>query len=155
MIFVVLGLLFIFTPGHYFSAIFRNSSIIRIVGVVAVLFFGAALFFIIRKMFDNAPGLIIDEYGITDNSNASRVGLIEWNDIVDIKTKQVMSTKFLLIFTSNPDKYLERANVFQRKLMKGNQQLYGTPLSISSSTLKYNFDDLEKLVKSRFFENQK
>ena len=60
-----------------------------------------------------------------------------------------MSTKFLLIYTSNPDKYLERVNGLKRKLMQSNMTMYGTPLSITSNTLKYNFDNLEKLILDR------
>src|SRR5688572_21400205 len=71
-----------------------------------------------------------------------------------IKTEQVMSTRFLLILISNPDKYLERVNGFKRKLMQGNMKMYGTPLSITSNALRYNFDDLERLVKSRLIEKQ-
>ncbi len=100
----------------------------------------------IKKLFDKRIGLIVDRDGITDNTNAASVGLINWTDITGIKTEQIMSTKFLLIYTSNPDKYLERVKGLKRKLMQGNMKMYGTPLSIPSNTLKYNFDKLEKLI---------
>lgn len=154
MIFVILGVRFIVTPDKFISTIFRNPQTIRIGGIAAVLFFGAAGAYGLRKLFDKTIGLTIDENGITDNSNASSVGLIEWSDIVKIKTEQVMSTRFLLIFISNPDKYLKRVNGFKRKLMKGNMKMYGTPLSITSNTLKYNFDDLEKMIKVKLIEQK-
>lgn len=155
MIFVIFGILFILFPDKFISTIFRNPQTIRIAGIAAVLFFGAAGVYGLRKLFDKAIGLTIDENGITDKSNASSVGLIEWNDIVEIKTEQVMSTRFLLIFISNPEKYLERVNGFKRKLMQGNMKMYGTPLSITSNTLRYNFDDLERLLKSGLIEQRK
>jgi hypothetical protein len=154
IVFVLLGMLFLLTPDNFISIIIRNPQTIRVVGIAAVLFFGAVGVFVLRKLFDKSIGLAIDENGITDNSNASSVGLIEWTDIVGIKTKQVMSTKFLLILINNPDKYLERVNGFKRKLMQGNMKMYGTPLSITSNTLRYNFDDLERLVKERLIEKQ-
>jgi len=64
--------------------------------------------FIGRKLFDNRPGLVIDAVGITDNSNATSMGLIEWVDITKVEKKQIMSTKFLILHTSNPEKYLQR-----------------------------------------------
>ncbi len=150
-IFVILGVLFLLTPDKFSTSIFRNPQII---GIVAVLFFGAAGIFGLRKLFDKSVGLTIDDYGITDNSNASSVGLIDWSDILEIKTEQVMSTRFLLIFVDNPDKYLERVNGFKRKLMKGNMKMYGTPLSITSNTLRYDFSDLERLIKEKLIEKK-
>jgi hypothetical protein len=146
IMFVLLGILFIITPDTFISSIFRNPQTIKLAGIAGVLFFGAALVYGLRKLFDKKSGLIVDETGIIDNTNASSVGLIKWSDITDIRTEKVMSTKFLLIYTSNPDKYLERAGGLKRKLMQGNMKMYGTPLSITSNTLKYNFDKLEKLI---------
>ena len=152
--FVILGVLFIVTPDTFVTNIFRNPQTIRIVGIAAVIFFGAAGAYGLRKLFDKTIGLIIDENGITDNTNASSVGLINWTDITEIRTEEVMSTKFLLIFIDNPDKYLVKVNGFKRKLLKGNMKIYGTPLSITSNTLKYDFNDLEKLIINRFNEEK-
>ncbi len=154
VIFVILGILFILFPDKFITQIFRNPEIIRIVGIASVLFFGAAGIYGLRKLFDKTVGLTIDKNGITDNTNASSVGLIEWDDITEIKTEQVMSTKFLLIFAANPDKYLDRVNGFKKKLLIGNMKMYGTPLSITSNTLKYKFDDLEKLVSNKLIEEK-
>ena len=43
---------------------------------------------------------------------------------------------------------------FKRKLMQGNMKMYGTPLSITSNTLKYNFDDLQRLIKDKLIEQK-
>ena len=154
IVFVISGILFLITPDTFISPIFRNHQIIRIVGIVAILFFGSIGLTLSRKLFDKTIGLTIDENGITDNTNASSVGLIDWRDIIEIKTKQVMSTKFLLIFTNNPDKYLDRVNGFKRKLLIGNMKMSGTPISITSNTLKYNFEELDRLIKNRFLEQK-
>ena len=152
--FVTASILFITTPDTFISTIFRSRDLIILAGIAGVIFFGATGIYGARKFFDKSVGLIIDDNGITDNTNASSAGLIDWNDITEIKTKQVMSTKFLLIFVSNADKYLERVSGFKRKLMTGNMKRYGTPLSITSNTLKYNFNDLEKLILDRLKEQQ-
>lgn len=154
IVFVILGTLFLMTPDTFISPIFRNPPAIRIAGIVAVLFFGVIGIYGFKKLFDKTIGLTIDENGITDNTNATSVGLIDWNDIVEIRTEQVMSTKFLMIFTNNPDKYMERVNGFKRKLMQGNMKMYGTPLSITSNTLRYNFDDLQRLIKDKLIEQK-
>jgi hypothetical protein len=152
--FVIFGILFIINPDTFISPIFRNPQILRLTGIAAVLFFGATGIYGLRKLFDKKVGLIVDEIGITDYTNASSVGLIDWVDITEIETEEVMSTKILLIFTLNPDKYLNRVNGFKRKLMQGNMKMYGTPLAITSNTVNYNFDALEKLIKNRLIEQQ-
>ena len=152
ILFVAFGVLFILTPETFVSIIFRNPQTIRLAGIAAVLFFSAASIYGIRKLFDNSMGLIIDDNGITNNTNASSIGLIDWSDIIEIKTEQVMSTKFLLIYTSNPNKYLNRVKGIKQKLMKANLKAYGTPISITSSTLRYNLDELEKVINNRLHE---
>lgn len=154
VIFVIHGVLFILLPDKFTTTFLGSPKTIMIVGVSSVLFFGAAGIYGLIKLFDKSTGLIIDENGITDHSNASSVGLVEWPDILEIRTEQVMSTRFLLIFVSNPDKYLDKASGFKRKLMKANMKMYGTPLSITSNTLRHNFDDLERLVMSSLNERQ-
>lgn len=150
LIFVVLSYFMMTTINEGYSVAY--SIFIKIFCVLGILFFGTTGLYGIRKMFDNKFGLTIDDNGITDNSNMSSIGLISWTDITEIKTRQEKSTSFLLIFINDNDKYLEKANVLKRRLMKGNMNMYGTPLSIISNTLNYNFDALERLVKEKFNE---
>jgi hypothetical protein len=152
ILFVVLGLFLITTIADQQTRF--DPTLVKGVGITSILFFGATGIYGIKKMFDKTIGLTIDENGIFDNTNASSVGLIKWNDITKIKTEQVASTKFLLIYTTNPDFYLDKVKGFKKKLMEGNNKMYGTPLSITSNTLKYNFDDLETLINDRLNEQR-
>ncbi len=155
--FVAGGIWIATNPERFIPNIFRitDSEFIRIGGIVGILFFSATGIYGIKKLFDKKIGLIIDSDGITDNSNASSIGLIEWKDISEIRTKQVMSTKFLLIDIVNPEKYIGKAkNGLQAKLMKANMNMYETPLSITSNTLKYDFGDLEKIIQTEFKRNK-
>lgn len=159
ILFVILGI-WLFTNADGFQEhsmrLLRYPMIIKGVGILSILFFGATGIYGFRKLFDKKIGLIIDSNGITDNSNASSIGLIEWNDISEIKTQQVMSTKFLLIKVINPEKYIEKAKSgMKAKLMRTNMKMYGTPLSITSNTLKYDFGKLEKLIQAEFKQNKK
>jgi len=152
ILFVVLGL-YLFTTIADHQTRF-NPTLVKVAGIAGILFFGATGIYGVKKVFDNNVGLTIDDNGIVDNTNASSIGLIKWADITEIRTEQVMSTKFLLIFTKDPNGILEKVSGIKRKLMAGNMKMYGTPLSITSSTLKYNFNDLEKLLKDRLYEQR-
>ncbi|MEW7290635.1 STM3941 family protein [Aquimarina sp. 2304DJ70-9] len=147
LIFVVVGVFLILEPSTFITSRIRSESIIRIVGIASASFFGLCLIFIARKLFDNKEGLIIDNNGITDNSNATSVGLIEWQDITGVETLQIASTKILLLLTDKPDKYIERAKgSMSKRAMKTNHKMYGTPLSIVATSLKIKFNDLEELI---------
>lgn len=158
LLFVIAGIWLFFNTNLYLNfplKLFRNPIIIKGVGILCILFFGTIGILNIKKIFDKRAGLIIDSSGITDNSNASSVGFIEWNDISDIITKQVMLTKFLLIKVTNPEKYIARAKSgMKAKLMRSNMKMYGTPISITSNSLKFDFVELEKLLQIEFERNK-
>jgi hypothetical protein len=151
VIFVILGTLVLINPEQFVSRLFRNPGTLRIFGFLTVVFFGMCLIFLFKKLFDSKTGLIIDESGITDNSNSTSVGLIEWLDITGIRTIQIASTKILIIDTNKSEKYIKRAtNAISKRAMKANHRMYGSPLSIISSSLKIKYGDLEQLIKMEF-----
>ncbi len=148
--FVAIGILFVTKPEGFNTPITRNKTLTVTLGLLSILFFGACFIYGLIKLFDKKAGLIMDENGITDNSNATSIGFIAWEDILSIDTRQVASTRFLLITVKNPEEYLERATGLKRRLLEANMRYYRTPLSITSTSLKYNFDDLEQLIRSCF-----
>ena len=154
-IFIILGILFISRPENFVSQLHRNITVIRAVGILSLVFFGTCAIYGMIKLFDKKYGLIINTDGITDNTNASSVGHINWADISSIKAQQVMSAKFLLIFIKNPDVYLDRTTGSKRKLLQANMRMYGAPLSIIANSIKCNFDDHEKLIESNLKEFHK
>lgn len=156
--FVIGGTWIATNPESFIPSIFEitDPELIRIIGIAGIIFFALTGIYGVYKLFDKKVGLIIDSNGIIDNSNASSIGLIEWRDISEIRTKQVVSTKFILIDVINPEKYLAKAkNRLQANLMKANMNVYKTPLSITSNTLKYNFEELEKLVQIELERHKK
>lgn len=150
-VFIVIGLLGIIYAEDFVSPMFKNPHVIRIAGIAGVIFFGIVIVFIARKLFDKKPGLIIDAVGITDNTNATSAGLIEWNDITGIEKKQVTSTKFLVVHTNDPEKYVARVgNFVSKQAAEMNRKTYGSPITITSNSIKMNFEDLETLIITEF-----
>lgn len=160
LLFIIGGTWMVFDPGdggYYFiigRSFYLTPEMIQTIGVIGIVFFGIIIIYGIRKLFEKKVGLIIDSKGITDNSNASSIGLIEWNDIKKIRTEQIMSTKFLLIDIVNPEKYIEKAtNRIQAKLLKTNMRIYNTPISITSNSMNCSFQELQKLILTEFERN--
>lgn len=152
--FVIIGVIFIINPERFVSARMSNPELLRLLGIASIVFFGALTMYAIKKLLGNPIGLVIDEEGIIDNTNAAGIGLIKWADITGLERVQVKSTKILLVHISNPEEYLNRTKGFKKLLIKGNYNMYGTPLSITSNTLKYNFNDLERLIAERLLKKK-
>jgi hypothetical protein len=153
LMFVGLGLWFLINPPKSNHWLFGNPTIIFIIGLAAVIFFGLAAVTIFRKFSDKKPGLIISKKGITDNSSGVSAGLIPWTDIQEVKISQVMNQKFLMFNVRNPQDYFDKVtNPLKRNAMKMNYKTYGSPISISSNSLQTNFDDLYKLLNEKMNE---
>lgn len=153
VLFIVLGFWFVLSFATMQSR--YSPLLIQIVGIVSILFFGLALFFTIPKYFDKNPSFIVTNKGIVDNTNGTSVGLIEWDDIIEIKVIEIWKTKAILLETNQSEKYIAKANPSQAKIMRANLKMYGTPLSISPQTLKIDFEDLYNLIFEEFSSHKK
>lgn len=122
---------------------------VTVTGYVGLIFFGLAGLYIFYKLFDTRPGLIIDKTGIYDNSSAAAGHLIKWERITGLRVVQVMSTKFILIDIEDPEQFMDEVNGIKKKLMWSTYKMYGTPTSISSSTLSCDFDELFEIINTR------
>lgn len=114
----------------------------KILAVASISFFGLCGLYGLLKLFDNKPGLILNQEGLLDNSSAVGGHLIKWDDITGLEVEQVKSTKFLLIYVKNPKDYYTGASRFKKFWMIMNERIYGTPLSLSSASLQCDFDEL-------------
>ncbi|SNR17209.1 STM3941 family protein [Tenacibaculum jejuense] len=152
ILFVIAGVWLFFNTQLFYNfpfKIFRIPIVIKIISVIDILFFGAIGLYALRKLKDKKPGLTIDAEGIFDNSNAASVGFIAWKDITYITVKKIMPTKIIIIDVVNPEEYLYKAkNKTTKKLLRSNMKMNGTPISISSNSLKIDFKELEKLLQT-------
>lgn len=146
-IFVALGIMLLVLPG---GELFDGDRIIiRIVGLVAILFFGGMGYLIARRYRDQRIGLRIDERGITDHSSGVSIGLIEWADIEAIDTARMGTERFLVLRTHQPEKYIERAtNGLMRGALRANHRITGSPLNISARALDISFEELHTTLQA-------
>ena len=154
--FVAGGIWIATNPERFIPNIFRitNPEIIRIAGVVEILFFGAAGIYGIKKLFDKKVGLIIDSNGITDNSNATSIGLVKWEDITGIRVLEVVNQKFVMIDISNPEHYIGlKKSGIGKMTMKANYNKYGSPISITANSLKADFKEVWEIIKKQYEKN--
>lgn len=134
-------------PG---SGIFSVPAIRYTIAIVGILFFGAMAVFYLVKLRDKKPGMVIDENGIIDNSGGLAAGFIPWADIKDFGTIKVMKQQFLVIEVRNPEYYINaQKSVLKKKGMLYNFNHYGSPIAISTNTLKCKLPELITLLEER------
>ncbi|MDO6390434.1 STM3941 family protein [Pontibacter sp. BT731] len=153
LVFWVFGLVSTFEPSTFVTDRFPHETPIRLIGIVNLLFCSIGVTVFTKQIFSKKSGLTIDKDGVIDN--LSKVGLIEWKDIKGFKTSGVSSTRLLIVFTSKPKKYLDRAgSKTSKRTMKSNWRIHGSPLVIVSGSLKIKSDELERLIKTEFEKNK-
>lgn len=147
---LILGPLIYLSPETFFSQSFDDIEKTRLTGMVAALVGLILSILIIKKWLSKKTGLILDKSGITDISNASYTGLIEWSDITRVEGKKVGPIKLIILHTGNPEKYINKAKKTSIRQMRKNIQFYNSPFLIVSTRLKIKYDDLLALINNEY-----
>jgi hypothetical protein len=142
---VIICLIFIITS---FGLLFTDIDIVKkvILSICGVFFIVGFILLAKALIFDSNRTIVIDESGITDNVTKPYAGLIEWKDITHAEIGKIYSNKMLLIYVSEPEKYLSRVTA---KGLRNNYNETGTPFVIPSSMLKIKLSELEKIINQR------
>ncbi len=127
-----------------------HPIVVRATSVVGTRFFGACAIYGTLKLFDDRPGLVIDETGILDNSSAVAGGSVPWTDVVGVGQWEISGQRFVVIFVKEPEKYIKRGNYLCRMLTAANVKLVGSPIAISPNALQMSFDHLMQVLTDGF-----
>ena len=145
--FVSFGLWFIIAPPTSSHSHRYSPTTMLVMSYASIIFFGLCALIAIRKLFDNRPGLIIDELGLKNNSSGFSGGQINWSDVSNISVIKINRQKLIMLELKNPQDYINKqTSAFKRKIMKMSFKKFGGSLSFSSSGLKISFADLHKLI---------
>uniref|UniRef100_UPI004049945C STM3941 family protein n=1 Tax=Flavobacterium sp. TaxID=239 RepID=UPI004049945C len=154
LVFVLFGIMVLNDPEEFGRNRFRGGSpeFNIILGILSVTLFGIGGIFIFKKLFDKKAGIIISKSGITDNSSSITVGLVKWNDIIEIEKNQ--SANIIVIKVSNPEYYIAvKKSRIGKMAMKKNYKRYGSPIYITPVTLKINFEELSEIIEKTYKKN--
>ncbi|MFN0252957.1 MAG: STM3941 family protein [Kofleriaceae bacterium] len=124
----------------------RRGLPTEVIGLVGIVFFGACLGFGVRMVFDRRPGFVLREDGFEDYSSGVAVGFVPWGDIREIAVLRISGQRFIAVRVNNPEVYARRGTAIQRMAHRANMKLCGTPVTISSNTLRISFDELVRLL---------
>lgn len=147
-IFVLLGVWFLSMDAQTIESQeeFNSPIFVYGFGIISIVFFGLCDLIWIKKFLDKSPGLVISSKGILDNSSGVSAGVVPWEDISGIEEYQVKKQKFISIQVNNPEKYVNNGNPLQRMIHRANIKMCGTPVNISTNSLKISHKDLLGII---------
>ena len=153
--FVLLGIFLLFFPFGQAKLVSGNapssiSWVGRGAGLAGIIFFGLCFLAGIYMLTSRKPGLIINDEGIIDHSSYVGVGLTKWENINRIEAINVCGTPLIFLYLNRPEEPLEKAPAWQKFWLKRNLTMFGTPLSISATTLNCTFQQLLAAVTEKF-----
>jgi hypothetical protein len=131
--------------GRSFGFINNNPLIAYGLGLMAVVCFGGCGLYGLFKLFDRRPGLVLNSSGIVDNASGVAAGFIPWSEVTGASLYEIQGQKMLRIGVRDPRKYVERGGALKRALNRANSKMGGSPVAISSASLKIDFPELLSL----------
>ncbi|CAM3173546.1 STM3941 family protein [Filibacter tadaridae] len=139
LLFIAVGLILLVIPSDKGILIIILG---RITGIIAILFGGWPLLFVLNVALTKKPAFSITKDGIIDHSTVIDVGLIRWEDIEDI----IFSSGSIKIFTYDPALIIHRTRGIKRWLHTANQNLKSAQVNVIFDTLPCSLDELKHEV---------
>jgi len=128
------------------------GTVVGWVGIVGVIFFGAATVVGIVQGARRGPRLTLDAHGVHDRTLG--VGVIEWSDITNAEPYGVARQPFVALHVRDASKYLARASGLKRFLARLNRRSGLTPFSVNLVGLDADPWHVAQLIMSRCMPNQ-
>ena len=90
--------------------------------------------------------MTINTQGIIDQSNASSIGFIKWEDIKKISSND----KFISIKLKKPNHYISQIkNPFLKQLVKANHRFSGSLVNITKASLKIDPNEVINILQEK------
>ena len=143
-IFVVIGILMLLWPGLDVEA--------RFIGSLCLAFFGACGVYLVRRIRDPSPAIVIDESGVLDNASAAGAGRVYWAEITEARICSYRGFRFLGIYLNDPATIIKRQTMAKRILMRLNHLLVGTPVNVPENVIPMGLKSLEETINAKLGE---
>lgn len=140
-----------------FSRFMYNPVTQIIIGTMCIIFFGFAAIIFFRKIFDEKPGLIIDNTGIINNSTGiSSTKYIRWENIIEIKSFNFIIVRSIIIVVDNPKEHMKcYKNIIIQKMAELDHKIIGSPINIPTDVLKCKYKELVNTLRNELKERKK
>lgn len=123
------------------------SWFLKVLGGIAVLFFGACALEILRQMLDSRPRLILDDRGIFDRSLSTPV--IPWSSILDAQIVQVKRSRFIALLLSDEEERYAALSPVKRMMSAANQGLGCGRFNLNITALNISAEELMAVIEEQ------
>lgn len=107
---------------------------------------GLCVSFFLWRLLSPEPAVIINDTGLFDNASAISVGLIPWPEISRVQLSSFQNKSYLAVYVDDLGKYLRRANRVKRVIMRANQAMAGTAITIPIYVLSISSEEFLSVV---------
>ena len=128
------------------AIIAQGSALTLVVGTAGLLTFTGFGIGWIVLLLRTGPGLVVDDTGFDDRSSATAVGRVSWVDVRLLSRRSIAGTPLVVVDIRDPEAYSARLSRFARVVATANRHMLGSPVVISSVSLKISFESLSKLL---------
>jgi hypothetical protein len=125
-----------------------GSALSFVIGVLGLITFGCFGLAWVVLGLRRGPGLIIDDEGFDDASSATAVGRVPWSDVAFVGEWSTFSSRVVVVEVRHPETYLSRVSWFGRLAARLNVRLVGSPVTLSSVSLRTSHDALLELLRT-------
>jgi hypothetical protein len=98
---------------------------------ICIPVFGLMSAYFLSRLLSTKPALVLDSVGLLDNGSLVSAGLIPWSEITEVQSSFLGNAECLYVYVRDPEKILSRFNPVKRAVMRVNQSMVRTPITIS------------------------
>jgi len=125
---------------------FNNPLFVHGAGLSSMIFFGLITLWIVTKLFDSTPGLVLSEEGLFENTNMFSIGFVAWADISGIQVHKINKQRLIYVVLRDPEKYISICGPIKQVLLRATLKLGPSPVTIISNSLTISVDEVVSLV---------
>lgn len=125
---------------------FDSPLFVHGIGLSSMVFFGVISLWIVRKLFDMAPGLVLNDEGLFENTNMFSMGLIAWADISRIEVREINKRRLIYVVLKDPEKYISACGRVKQAILRATLTFGPSPVTIVPSSLALGADEVVALV---------
>jgi len=96
------------------------------------------------QVLDSKPRLVIDDMGVFDRTLG--VGKIPWEEITGAYKMTIQGNAFVCLNLPNADRYVSKLNPIKKALLKTDEKLGFTPISLNLSGTNVDADQVVEFI---------
>lgn len=130
--------------------VINDPRFARPFGLFTLVLLGAFALWILKKLFDESPGLQFVKDGFIDNTNMFSMGYIAWKDVTGIEVRQIQNQKLIYVLLQDPEAYISKCNALKRTLLRFSMNLGPSPVTIVSTSLELDFHEVLNITRKNY-----